>query len=89
MAPEAEEPKFCKEQLFQTRLLAHGPPEGIQMQPNHWVPVQAGPLDSARDGCYKWVQGKAGSLLLEPGTGHDICKAMAGGQSQIAHREDS
>lgn len=31
MAPEAEEPKCCKEKLFQTRFLAQGKPERLQM----------------------------------------------------------
>lgn len=31
MAPEAEEPKCCKEKLFQTRFLAQGRPERLQM----------------------------------------------------------
>ena len=31
MAPEAEEPRCCKEKLFQTRFLAQGRPERIQI----------------------------------------------------------
>lgn len=31
MAPGAEEPKGCKGKLFQTRFLAQGKPEKIQM----------------------------------------------------------
>lgn len=34
MAPEAEEPKFCKEKPFQTRFLAQGRPERIQRHLN-------------------------------------------------------
>lgn len=91
MAPEAEEPTFGKEKLFQTRFLAQARPERIQM---HWKEV-AKLLDSCVNGssglCLgrsKWRQSKAGSLILEQSTGYDICEVNAGERRQASRRED-
>lgn len=77
MAPKAEEPKFCKEKPFQTRFLAQGRPEKIQMHLKEVAKL----LDACVNGSSglwlgqsKWGQCKPGSLLLEQNTGHDICK---------------
>ena len=92
MAPEVEEPKLCKEKLFQTRFLAQGRPERIQMHLKEVAKL----LDACVSGSSglwlgrsKWGQCKAGSLLLEQSTGYDMCKATAGEQRQLSHREDN
>lgn len=60
MAPEAEEPKFCKEKLFQTRFLAQGGPERIQMHLKEAAKLL--------DVCVNGTSGLQEAWLLQMGT---------------------
>lgn len=77
MASEAEEPKFCKEKLFQTRFLAQGGRERIQMHLKEVAKLLDARVSGSSGlwvGRSKWGQCKAGSILWEQSAGYDICK---------------